>query len=242
MDYKHCAYCKKSFLINNEELVFCSPICREKRNKSRNDWNQKNKEHIKFHHKEWYQQNKKHILRKAKERREKNPEYMENWRKENEEHIKEYVREYTQIHREHINKRNTEYRNKNKEKNKQHNREYFRKYQKEREERDISFKLARRIRHRIYLAIKNNSTSSHIIEKIGCNIEEYKQHLEKQFKPGMSWSNWNFYGWHIDHIKPCSSFDLNDPEEVKKCFHYSNAQPLWAHENLSKGDSYETKV
>ncbi|GAI33061.1 unnamed protein product, partial [marine sediment metagenome] len=59
-----------------------------------------------------------------------------------------------------------------------------------------------------------------------------KKHLEKRFVKGMSWKN---YGkWHIDHIKPCATFNLSEKKEQRKCFHYSNLQPLWAKENLSK--------
>jgi hypothetical protein len=50
----------------------------------------------------------------------------------------------------------------------------------------------------------------------------------------MSWENYGLYGWHIDHILPCSSFDLLKPEEQRKCFHWSNMQPLWARDNLRK--------
>lgn len=53
----------------------------------------------------------------------------------------------------------------------------------------------------------------------------------------MSWEN---YGeWHIDHIKPCSSFDLSDPKQQKECFNYTNLQPLWAIDNLKKSYKYE---
>ncbi len=62
-----------------------------------------------------------------------------------------------------------------------------------------------------------------------------REHLEKQFKEGMTWENHGLYGWHIDHIIPCASFDLTDLEQQKKCFHYTNLQPLWAKENLIKG-------
>ena len=73
------------------------------------------------------------------------------------------------------------------------------------------------------------------------SIENLWIHLEKSFKPGMTREN---YGkWHIDHIRPCSSFDLSKPEEQSICFHYSNLMPLWAEENLKKGSklNYEEK-
>jgi hypothetical protein len=73
-----------------------------------------------------------------------------------------------------------------------------------------------------------------IIDLLGCTIPEFMVHLEAQFVEGMAWNN---YGpvWHIDHIRPCASFDLTDLEQQKLCFHFSNLQPLLAQENLSKG-------
>ncbi len=52
----------------------------------------------------------------------------------------------------------------------------------------------------------------------------------------MTWENHGRHGWHIDHIIPCAAFDLTDPEQQKKCFHYTNYQPLYTLENLKKGD------
>lgn len=58
--------------------------------------------------------------------------------------------------------------------------------------------------------------------------------LEQQFTEGMTWEN---YGeWHVDHIRPCVSFDLSIPEQQQECFHYTNLQPLWAKDNLQKSD------
>ena len=73
---------------------------------------------------------------------------------------------------------------------------------------------------------------------IGCSILELKQYLELKFKKGMTWDNYSFYGWHVDHIKPCASFDLTDIEQQKECFHYTNLQPLWCNDNWIKGDFY----
>lgn len=95
----------------------------------------------------------------------------------------------------------------------------------------IKMNLSRRMRS---LFSKNGN---HTIDFIGCSIDELKLYLEKQFIDGMTWKN---YGdWHIDHIRPCCSFDLTDPEQQMECFHYTNLRPLWAKDNLAKGGHYE---
>ena len=85
-------------------------------------------------------------------------------------------------------------------------------------------------------AIKHNKTISSI-KLVGCNTEQLKGYIEGKFKSGMTWLN-HGYGrgcWHLDHIMPCSVFDLIKEEEQYKCFHYTNLQPLWAEENFAKG-------
>ena len=49
------------------------------------------------------------------------------------------------------------------------------------------------------------------------------------------------YGWEIDHIVPCASFDLKKAEEQKRCFHWTNLQPLWRKDNSSKNHSFNGK-
>ena len=83
---------------------------------------------------------------------------------------------------------------------------------------------------------------SKTFELLGYSVEDLKKHLESQFKDGMSWSNHGKFGWHIDHILPCASFDLTNPEEQKKCFHYSNLQPLWWNENLAKSKHLSCEI
>lgn len=96
--------------------------------------------------------------------------------------------------------------------------------------------LRKRIRNVLFYnkCIKHHKTNN----LIGCSVWECKKHIELQFKDGMSWDNYGLHGWHIDHIIPCASFDLKDPEQQKQCFHYTNLQPLWAKDNLSKGKKF----
>jgi hypothetical protein len=100
---------------------------------------------------------------------------------------------------------------------------------------NIHFRLSTLIRTRLRTAISNSYRKSKTSELLGCSIQQLKEHLEKQFKPGMNWKNNNVHGWHIDHKIPVSKFDLRKKEEQKKCFHYTNLQPLWCKDNLIKG-------
>ena len=99
---------------------------------------------------------------------------------------------------------------------------------------DITYRILCNLRVRLNKAIRNNQKKGTTLLLINCSIEKLKKHLEKQFKKGMNWSN---YGkWHIDHIRPCASFDLSKESEQHKCFNYKNLQPLWKKENCCKKD------
>lgn len=90
------------------------------------------------------------------------------------------------------------------------------------------------LRQRVHKAVKAQRSykGSRTRELIGCSYQELRDHLAAQFEPGMSWDN---HGeWEIDHIRPVASFDLTDPREQEKCFHFSNLQPLWRSANRSK--------
>lgn len=83
------------------------------------------------------------------------------------------------------------------------------------------------------LAGKIKTSRSEVL--LGCSFLEFKNHLEKQFSPFMSWENHGSY-WHVDHILPKSAFNLQHSEEQEICFHWSNQRPLRASDNLAKGD------
>lgn len=79
------------------------------------------------------------------------------------------------------------------------------------------------------------TNKSRIVQLLGCEWHEFIAHVESQFQPGMTWANHGLRGWHFDHIRPLSSFDLTDDAERLKGCNYTNVQPLWAADNVRKG-------
>jgi len=108
-------------------------------------------------------------------------------------------------------------------------------YNKKKYHTDSYYKLKTTLRNRVgkvlrEAKVKKNHKS---MDLIGASPSFVMGYLEAKFTEGMTWEN---HGeWHIDHVQPCCSFDLTSEEEQKKCFHYSNLQPLWAKDNLAKG-------
>jgi hypothetical protein len=145
--------------------------------------------------------------------RSKNPEYMKEWRKTNPEYMETW---------------------------RKNNPKYIQDYTKKRKEIDPLFKLSHNIRAMIPKVFKRvlNGTykKSEKTESIlGCTIENFIQHLQNQFKSGMTLEN-HGHGpgkWNIDHIIPISS--ARTEEEIYKLSHYTNFQPLWWEENMAKG-------
>jgi hypothetical protein len=112
------------------------------------------------------------------------------------------------------------------------------KYQKNRYHNDQYYKVVTSIRTRISKLLRQKGADKYnnFYKYLGCSKDDFIRYFEAKFTEGMTWEN---HGeWHIDHIKPCASFNLLDEEEQKKCFHYTNLQPLWAADNLSKGCKY----
>ena len=107
-------------------------------------------------------------------------------------------------------------------------------YASKRSKVDIKFKLIRRLRNRLYSALKETEWKkhTHFYEYIGCTLDELKLHIESQFTEGMTWDKYGEF--HIDHIIPLSSAQTE--EELYKLCHYTNLQPLWATDNIKKGN------
>jgi hypothetical protein len=112
--------------------------------------------------------------------------------------------------------------------------EMAKKWQK-RKMNDLEFRLKKNMRSRVYVALKRGIKSQSTMGLLGCSIEYFKNYFESKFMEGMSWEVYLNGGIHIDHVIPCAKFDLTKPDEQKKCFHYTNLQPLWELDNLKKG-------
>lgn len=117
-------------------------------------------------------------------------------------------------------------------------RKYCREKMAERLRSDPEFRIRFRMRNRIWMSLQRGvAKKGPTVEMLGCSMSDYRRYLEARWLPGMSWDNYGRGGWHIDHKRALAKFDLQDPEERKMAFHYTNTQPLWERDNLSKGDT-----
>jgi len=177
----------------------------------------------------YYEEHREEFLKMCKEYRQEHAEwkkaYDKKYAKDNFDRISEYKKQHKLLNWDRYN-------------------ENFRIRGATRRKEDIQYRLALNSRSRIRTALRYNKKAEHSLELVGCTLGELKAHLESQFAEGMSWDNWGKpevgkVRWNIDHIVPVTWFDLSDPEQQKKCFHYTNLQPMWWWDNLSKGNRYE---
>jgi hypothetical protein len=139
--------------------------------------------------------------------------------------------------------KNPDYNKKYYEKNKTQMLEQHTKYWNNRYQNDPEFRIKHNFRRRLLKFLEGNVTAR-MEYYVGCTLAELKLHIESLWLEGMTWENHSFTGWHIDHIVPVSSFDYNEgklEESLKKCWHYSNLQPLWAKDNLAKSNKLLSK-
>lgn len=235
-----------------------SPV--KNRNEYQRKWRKKNPDKIKLNKKRYRIKHSERIREQRRKYRIKNKEkikeqrriynlknskanikYCKEYRIKNREKLKESNRLYCIKNRDVILERKKQYRIDHPEKNWRlvHPDRYkkLKKYTNKKIKSTPHLKMMFSLRNRIHKLIKRNKgikkCKTHKL--LGCTVWELRSHLESLFSLGMSWSNYGIKGWHIDHIIPCISFDLTKEEEQKKCFHYTNLQPLWAIDNMKKG-------
>lgn len=138
-------------------------------------------------------------------------------------------KKYYQENKEYKSKVNKEYVKNNRDKRNK----YIRQYKKNKRINDPNYKLYENTRKRIFACIKKKSHSSK--ELIGCSINFYRMWLEYTFEGEISWNNYGSI-WHIDHVTPCSKFDLLNTLEQKKAFSWSNTRAMLILDNLKKSN------
>ena len=149
----------------------------------------------------------------------KRKKYYKGWAKENRGYLREKHTEWREENKEHVNK-------------------YKRDYERNRRANDPKYRITARTRTAVYTCLKEANVAKYrsTFNILGYTIEELMTHLEGLFTKGMTWDN---YGeWHVDHKLPMGSFTFESTEdaEFKKCWALDNLQPLWALDNLIKGD------
>jgi len=220
---------KRRYQENNAERIrerarekLKCPLAAAKNRERVAKWRSDNLERARENSKQWLRNNpdsRREYARNYNKRARKDPEKRakiyactQRWRDVNGEHIKNWRKDWQ--------KRNPN-------------------YKREKYYNSIQYRISECLRARLWSAIHNKSKTGSAVRDLGCTIPKLMEHLEKQFKHGMTWKNYGLKGWHIDHIKPLAIFDLTDREQFLEACHYTNLQPLWWHENLAKGAKYE---
>ena len=211
MKTKICTKCKEEKSL--DEFSSDKRVLDEKRSKC--------KECCGLANKKYYEEHKNEVKKYNQKHKEEIKIYQKKYQKK-------YHKKYYQEHKKELKKYQEEH--------KEEITEYINKYCIKRRKIDINFKILGNLRTRIRAVLKGKCKSLSTMILIGCEIDYLLYHLQSQFTKGMDWDN---HGeWHIDHIRPCASFDLSKESEQHKCFNYKNLQPLWAKDNLSKGAKY----
>lgn len=210
-----CRLCEKKYKQNNRHTIRIINKKYYDRNPAKTRINKQkyyllNKEKLKLKHRLWHAKNKHKVkLQKQKYFSDPNKREMR----------KSYETKWRKT-----------------EKYKSYQREYARK----RRSTDLNYALAHRMRNRIRTALlrrcRNARKVSSTTDYLGCDWDFLKNYIESKFTEGMSWERFFNQEIHIDHVKACSRFDLSLKSERSQCFHYTNLQPLWAKDNLSKSN------
>lgn len=210
---------------NNKEPQSCPESHREESQpctyyyedykRSRRRWYQDNKEIIREKHKKWREDNI-----------EKYKETCKKWYEDNKDSVKERSKKWYQYNHE----KGKETRKKWQENNKEKYKESIKKWR----ENNVQYNLGNSYRIKCASPIKNSTKSKN--KYLSCSGEYARRWLEFQFSENMNWDN---YGkvWEIDHVIPVSSFDMENEEDVKECFHWTNIQPLTQEQNLEKSNN-----
>ena len=258
---KKCVVCGGP--LPGKQRKYCSESCfssirKEQQKKSRD----KNKDKRRIYNKKYYKENREKNKERSKEYYKNNKDKFRLYNKKNEKRIKKrkklyrknnkgkiklyedknkerrrkYFKKYSLENKDKIKEYDKQYRKDNIDKIKEKDRKYY-----IRMKRSIAYKIHGNIACGIRqdLKSKNLSKNGRKSESLLINtFQEIKEHLEKNFLPGMTWKNMGRNGWHIHHIIPKEFFKFTSTDDVefKYCWSIENLQPLWEEDNLEKSD------
>jgi hypothetical protein len=219
---KKCSKCKEEkelteFHKDSSKSSGLYPQCKHCKNEfmsSKKDYYSKTRE-------KYREENKEKIYKSTKEWRGKNKEHRKDvyksWLEKNKEKRAEYMKNWRSNNKDKIKESSYLYR--------QNNPEF-----------ETRMKLFKNMRTRISLFLKSSTISKNkkLTDMLGCNQIQFKEYIESKFQNGMSWDNYGIYGWHLDHITPISI--AKTEEDLIKLNHHTNFQPLWAIDNIRKGN------
>lgn len=204
-------------------------------------------EYFKAYHAKKRKENPEKVKKKAREAQRKfsqtekgkkyNKEKLKKWLKDKRENDPKYFKKFYVYRKEYLAKYRRKQLIENPEKVRQRNRKGAKNFYLK-TKKVPKYIILRRLRGKLWDTMNSIKLAKKVSSRklLGCSINEFKLYLESRFKKNMTWDN---YGkWHIDHIKPISKFDLTIEEEQKKCFHFTNLQPLWALDNIRKSNKY----
>lgn len=206
---KVCPVCKTQFKPKMVDSSTCgNSKCTQKLSRDNN------KETITLRNKKYYADNKESELKRCKA-----------YYQENKEACYQRSKKYHKT-----------WRDANKDKIKSYyNKEGRSEYEMNRKETDINYKIAGILRKQLVKVVRGFKNES-ALKLLGCSVDDFRKYLADTFQDGMSFDNYGL--WQLDHILPCSAFDLQHSEEQEICFHFSNLQALWAEDNIAKSNNY----
>lgn len=241
---KHCSYCGQTktadqFYKNSHSKDGLMSICRVCHNEETKQHRHENPEYHKEYKKQYYSENREEIL-----------EYHKQYQSENKEKISEYQKEYRSKNREKLSEYQKEYQSKNREKIKEYKKQYYsenkkeiqekqNEYERERRKNDDVFRVNDLMRTMIWRTV-NGKKDVRTKDIIGMSAEELVEYLKSMIPEGD-----DLRQYHIDHIRPVSSFDFRNEDgsinwlEMRRCHGWENLQPLTPEENMKKSDKWD---
>lgn len=250
MRTKICKTCNQELIIeqyHKPNMGSCKECTNKKQKADRLNNLEKRREGARLSYYKKREENLARAKAYAEKTKETKAEYDKKYREENKQKIADYKKQWSNENAEQIAERMRVYRQENADKLALEKLQYVKNNRKKINAKASIYEKRRRATEPLYRLKKNTrrmvsrymlgEKSKRTQEIIGCTYEELKSHIEKQFTEGMTWDNYGINGWHIDHIKPLAM--ASSSEEIMASNHYTNLQPLWCLDNLSKGATFE---